>query len=236
MNLTPDQTVFWQWQALRINATLVFTWAIMALLVMVSWQVTRRLSASTRISRWQNILEVLVLGIKQQIEEISQQTPEPYLPFVGTLFIFVAVANFLSIIPGYEAPTSSLSTTTALAICVFFAVPIYGMKKRGFWGYLKEYMKPIPLMLPFNIIGEFSRVISLAVRLFGNMMSGTMIIAILLSIAPLFLPVVMQVMEMLTGLIQAYIFSILAMVYIAAATQMEEDKLKQEQTGDKENG
>lgn len=236
MNLTPDQTVFWQWQALKINATLVFTWAIMTGLVGASWLITRRLSASTRISRWQNVLEVIVLGINQQIEEISQQTPEPYLPFVGSLFIFVAVANFLSIIPGYEAPTSSLSTTTALAICVFFAVPIYGIKTRGFSGYLKEYMKPIPLMLPFNIIGEFSRIIALAVRLFGNMMSGTMIIAILLSIAPLFLPVVMQVMEMLTGLIQAYIFSILAMVYIAAATQLEEDKIKKLEIGDTKNG
>lgn len=219
MNLTPDQIIFWQKGIITINATLVFTWLIMILLVFGSWLVTRKLSASTNISQGQNLLEVLVLGISNQIQEVSQQKPEPYVPFIGTLFIFIAVSNILSIIPGYQPPTGSLSTTAALAICVFVAIPFYGIKKQGFIGYFKKcYLQPTPFMLPFNIIGRFSNTISLAVRLFGNVMSGTMIVAILLSIAPLFFPIIMQAMGLLTGLIQAYIFAILAMVFIAAAT------------------
>ncbi len=220
MNLTPDQIIFWQRGIITINATLVFTWLVMVLLVLGSWLVTRKLSASPNISRGQNLLEVLVLGIENQIKEVSQQEAKPYLPFIGTLFIFIAVSNLLSIIPGYQPPTGSLSTTAALAICVFFAVPLYGIKKQGFMGYFKKYyLQPTPFMLPFNIIGRFSNTISLAVRLFGNVMSGTMIVGILLSIAPLFFPIIMQGMGILTGLIQAYIFAILAMVFIAAATQ-----------------
>ncbi len=219
MNLTPDQIIFWHRGVITINATLVFTWLVMVLLVLGSWLVTRKLSASTNISQGQNLLEVLVLGIGEQIEEVSQQEPKPYIPFIGTLFIFIAVSNLLSIIPGYQPPTGSLSTTAALAICVFFAVPLYGIKKQGFWGYVKKYyLQPTPFMLPFNIIGRFSNTISLAVRLFGNVMSGTMIVGILLSIAPLIFPIIMQTMGILTGLIQAYIFAILAMVFITAAT------------------
>jgi F-type H+-transporting ATPase subunit a len=228
MNLTPDQIVVWQWGAIALNATIVFTWVVMAVLVLFSWFVTRKLSASTRISRGQNLLEVLVLGICAQIREVSQQEPDPYLPFVGTLFIFIATSNLLSILPGYQPPTGSLSTTAALAICVFVAVPIFGINKQGWKGYLKQYLKPSPIVLPFNIIGEFSRVLALAVRLFGNVMSGTMIVAILLSITPLFFPIVMQAMGLLTGLIQAYIFAILAMVYIAAATQVQAEKQQTE--------
>lgn len=220
MNLTPDQIIFWQRGIFTINATLIFTWTVMILLVLVSWLITRKLSASTKISQGQNLLEVLVLGIGNQIREVSQQEPEPYVPFIGTLFIFIALSNLLSVIPGYQPPTGSLSTTAALAICVFFAVPLYGIKKQGFMGYFKKYyLQPTPFMLPFNIIGRFSNTISLAVRLFGNVMSGTMIVGILLSIAPLFFPIVMQTLGLLTGLIQAYIFAILAMVFIAAATK-----------------
>ncbi|MEM8829311.1 MAG: F0F1 ATP synthase subunit A [Cyanobacteria bacterium P01_G01_bin.19] len=220
MNLTPDQIIFWQRGFITLNATIVFTWLVMAFLIIVSWLITRKLSASTKISPGQNLLEVLVLDIGNQIEEVSQQPPEPYIPFIGTLFVFIAISNILAIIPGYQPPTGSLSTTAALAICVFFAVPLYGIKKQGFWGYFKKYyLQPTPFMLPFNIIGRFSNTISLSVRLFGNVMSGTMIVAILLSVAPLFFPIIMQAMGLLTGLIQAYIFAILAMVFIAAATK-----------------
>lgn len=202
-----------------ISATLFFTWLIMLWLVLGSWWITRKLSASTHLRRGQNLLEVLVLGIAQQIEDISQQPAEPFLPFVGTLFIFIAVSNVLTILPGYQPPTGSLSTTAALAICVFLAVPIFGIRQRGLRGYLSSYIQPNPIMLPFNIIGELSRTISLSVRLFGNVMSGTMIVAILLSVAPLLAPALMRGFGLLTGLIQAYIFAILAMVAIAAATQ-----------------
>lgn len=135
----------------------------------------------------------------------------------------------LTILPGYQPPTGSLSTTAALAICVFFAVPIFGMRKQGLVGYLKSYVQPSPVMLPFNIIGELSRTISLSVRLFGNIMSGTMIVAILLSVAPLFAPALMRAFGLLTGLIQAYIFAILAMVAIAAATQSQNSQSQSNQ-------
>ncbi len=221
-NLTPDDIIFWTNGIITINATLVFTWLIMFLLVVFSWLVTRNLSSSTKISRGQNLLEVLVLGIKQQIKEVSQQEPEPYLPFIGTLFIFIALSNILTIFPGYQPPTGSLSTTIALSVCVFFAIPIYGIKKQGFFGYFKKYyLQPSPFMLPFNIISRFSNTISLAVRLFGNVMSGTTIGAILLSIVPFIVPIPLKILGILTGLIQAYIFAILAMVFIAAATQTE---------------
>lgn len=230
MNFTPDQTIYWEWGGFHLNATLVFTWLVMLLLVGGAWWITRGLSASPQIRRGQNLLEVLVMGICDQIHEISDQRPEPYLPFVGTLFIFIAVSNLLSIIPGYQPPTASLSTTTALALCVFCAVPLYGIRKQGLGGYLKQYLQPSPVMLPFNIIGEISRIIALAVRLFGNVMSGTMIVGILLSVAPLLFPVVMQMMGLLTGLIQAYIFAILSMVFIAAVTQVQDQKVQEQTT------
>ncbi|QUY46084.1 F0F1 ATP synthase subunit A (plasmid) [Acaryochloris sp. 'Moss Beach'] len=222
MHLTPDQTIFWQWGMFSLNATLIFTWLVMEVLVVGSWLVTRHLSASTQISRGQNLLEVIVLGIRDQIQEIIDQPAGPYLPFIGTLFIFIALSNLLSVIPGYQPPTGSLSTTTALALCVFFAVPLYGVRKKGVRGYLQQYLQPNPIMLPFNIIGDFSRIVALAVRLFGNVMSGTMIVGILLSVAPLLFPVMMQVLGLLTGMIQAYIFAILAMVFIAAASQVDQ--------------
>jgi F-type H+-transporting ATPase subunit a len=217
MNLTPDQILI-HFGPITLNATLVFTWFVMGLLILGSWWITRKLSASTQISPGQNLLEVLVLGLNDQIRDVSGQAPTTYLPFVGTLFVFIAASNLLSILPGYQPPTGSLSTTAALAICVFVAVPLFGIRQHGLRAYVKQYLEPTPIMLPFNLIGDVSRIISLAVRLFGNVMSGTMIVAILLSIAPLFFPVVMQVFGLLTGLIQAYIFAVLAMVFIAAAT------------------
>jgi F-type H+-transporting ATPase subunit a len=145
-----------------------------------------------------------------------------YLGFIGTLFLFLTTVNLLTILPFYDPPTGSLSTTTALALCVFVAVPLYGIKSQGLGGYLKSYLKPTFIMLPFNIIGELSRTLALAVRLFGNMMSGSMVVAILLTITPLFFPVVMNLLGLLTGMVQAYIFTILAAVFIAAATKASE--------------
>lgn len=217
--ISPDEVILWQWGPVALNATIVFTWLVMAILTAGSWLVTRKLSSELRMSRWQNVLEVLVVGMQKQIRDVTHQDPAPYLPFVGTLFIFIAVANLLSIVPGYLAPTGSLSTTAALAICVFVAVPIYGVAKRGLAGYLKNYVQPTVFMLPFNIIGELSRTLALAVRLFGNVMSSAKIAAILLLIAPLFFPILMHALGLLTGLIQAYIFAILAMVYITSATR-----------------
>ena len=218
MTISPDSIVFWQWGAVSLNATLVFTWAVMALLTIGAWAITRRLSDGPELSRWQNLLEVLVTGVRDQIREVSRQDPTPYLPFIGTLFIFIATCNLLAIVPGYVPPTGSLSTTAALALTVFVAVPVFGVAQEGVGPYLRHYIRPSVFMLPFNIIGEISRTIALAVRLYGNVMSGTIIVAILLGLAPFFFPVVMQVLGLITGLIQAYIFAVLAVVYIASAT------------------
>jgi len=220
LNISPDEIIYCQFGPVPITATLAFTWAVMALMVIGSWLITRRLTDHPHMSRGQNMLEVLVLGMQSQIREISQQDPARYLPFVGTLFLFVAVCNLLTIVPGYQAPTGSLSTTAALGLCVFVAVPVYGIQTRGLRSYLKQYMEPNVFMLPFNVIGELSRTLALMVRLFGNIMSGAMIVAILLTIVPFFFPVIMQALGLLTGLIQAYIFAILAMVYIASATRV----------------
>ncbi len=219
MEISPDQYVFLKWGAFSLNATTVFTWIVMALLVVVARLVTWNLSDTEQISRWQNLLEVLVTGMREQIRSVSQQDPKQYLPFIGTLFLFIATSNMLMILPGFRPPTGSLSTTTALAICVLLAVPIYGVAERGIGGYLRKYLQPTVFMLPFNIIGELSRTLALAIRLYGNVMSGTVIVAILIGITPFVFPVVLQLLGLLTGLIQAYIFAVLAMVYIASATQ-----------------
>jgi len=217
MELSPDQTIFWQHGFITINLTLVTTWAIMLVLVLTAALVTRKLKTDIHISRWQCFLEMIVTGINEQIKEIGLRKPEQYIGFIGTLFLFIGVANICIIFPGYTPPTASLSTTTALALCVFIAVPFFGISKSGLKGYLKSYLKPTFIMLPFNLISEISRTLALAVRLFGNIMSGGMIVAILLSISPFIFPVIMNALGLLTGTVQAYIFSILATVYIAAA-------------------
>ena len=164
-------------------------------------------------------------AIEKQIEEVGLRHPQKYIAFIGTLFLFIALANLFTIVPGYAPPTSSLSTTAALALCVFVAVPFFGMRDQGLAGYLRSYVQPTVIMLPFNIISEFSRTLALAVRLFGNMMSGAMIIAILLTITPFIFPIFMTLLGLLTGMVQAYIFAILATVYIAAATSTRKPKV-----------
>ncbi len=219
MHLSPDQIIFWQHGFLKLNGTIVFTWGLMLVLVVGSKLITRKLSTDLKRARWQNLLEILVTSIEKQIEEVGLRHPEKYIGFLGTLFLFIATASLFTIVPGFEPPTASLSTTVALALCVFVAVPLFGIEDQGVGGYLKSYVKPTVIMLPFNIISEVSRTLALAVRLFGNMMSGAMIIAILLTITPFIFPIVMTVLGLLTGMVQAYIFGILAAVYIAAATR-----------------
>jgi F-type H+-transporting ATPase subunit a len=218
MNLSPDQTIMFEVWGLPINATIFYTWVVMALLTVVSMLITRNLRPDVPPNRWRTTLEVIVQGIQSQINEVARGSSRYLLYYAGTLFLFVAMSNLLLVIPGFEPPTSSLSTTTGLAISVLIAVPLFGITSRGIGGYLKTYLQPSFIMLPFNIISEFSRGISLAIRLYGNIMSGAVIAAILLSVAPFFFPVVMDVLGLLTGMIQAYIFAILATVYISSAT------------------
>ena len=222
MNISPDQTVLLDFGPVSINATLVFTWLTIALLAGLARWITRKLSTTGELSSWQNCLEVLVEGAQRQIRDIARQDPDPFLSFIVTLFLFIATCNLLAVAPGYEPPTGSLSTTTALALCVFCAVPFYGIRRHGLRRFLHLYLEPTPLMLPLNLIGELARTLALAVRLYGNVMSGGLVAAILLLVAPFVFPALMNVLGLLTGLIQAYIFAVLATVFIAAATAAQE--------------
>ncbi len=216
MNLTPDQVVYWQWGVFTVNATLVFTWLTMAVMVAGSWLVTRNLDAGTKPGRGQALLEMVIVLMQEQIEEVVPDDAERYLPFVGTIFLFIAISTVLGSIPGVHVVAASLSTTAALAICVFVAVPLFGIAQQGVGQYLKYYIKPSVFMAPFHVIGELSRTLALAVRLFGNLMSGNVIVAILLVVAPFVFPAILEAFGLLIGLIQAYVFAILALVYIAS--------------------
>jgi len=227
MHLSPDELVLWQHGFFKLNLTIVTTWGLILVLAVGARLITRNLTSEIHISRWQSLLEIVVTLIRKQIEEVGLRQPEKHLAFLGTLFLFIAVSNLFTIFPGYEPPTGSLSTTIALALCVFVAVPLFGIAEQGLGGYLQEYLKPTYLMLPFNIVSELSRTLALAIRLFGNMMSGTMIIGILLTVTPFIFPIIMSMLGLLTGMVQAYIFSILATVYIAAASQARQHEAKE---------
>ncbi len=228
MNISPDSIIIFEWRGIALTATVVFSWVVMSLLILISWLVTRRLTSDTRPGQYQTFIEAVVVFIRDQIKDVMRRDPEPFLPFLGTLLLYISLSNFLSMVPGYQPPTGSIHTTAALALCVFFAVPFFGIAEQGIGGYLKHYIEPTPIMLPFNIIGELSRTLALAVRLFGNVMSGTLIAAILIGVIPILLPAVMRLLDLLVGQIQAYIFAVLSMVYIASAIQSgkknEEDK------------
>jgi len=225
MPITPDHLIFWQWGFVHLNATIAYTWVVMLLLTLISWRVTRQLRFSElHRSHWQNALEVVVQAIRNQIHDICPEAGDAYLPFVGTLFLFIATCSLLEVVPGWHAPTGSLSTTAALALCVAVAVHAFGMLRRGFTGYLRHYIRPTFIMLPFHLLTETTRSLALAVRLFGNIMSGSTIVGILLAISPFVFPMIMQVFGLLMGLVQAYVFAILATVYIAAAVQAQRDR------------
>ncbi len=218
MELTPDSTIVFVAWSIPVNATIFHTWIIMALLTGISILITRNLRPDKPPNRWRTMLEVIVQGIQGQIAEVARRPAPRLIYFVGTLFLFIVTSNLLMVVPGFHPPTASLSTTVGLTLSVLAAVPLFGIASRGLRGYLKSYLEPSAIMLPFNIISEFSRGVSLAIRLYGNIMSGAVIAAILLSVAPFFFPVVMDLLGLLTGLIQAYIFAILATVYISSAT------------------
>ncbi|MCK9196032.1 MAG: F0F1 ATP synthase subunit A [Syntrophales bacterium] len=221
--ISPDQVILFSWWFVTISATLAYTWLVMGVLVIGSILITGNLSSNPTMTRWQSVLEVLVETIRSEIRDVVKDGVDTYFPFIGTLFLFILFSNVFTFIPGYVAPTSSLTTTAALAILVFFAVPFYGISKQGILEYLKEYFRPTFIFFPFHVMGELSRTLALAVRLFGNLMSHEKVIAILLAVTPLFFPVVMQVLGLLIGIIQAYIFAVLTIVYIASATQSHEE-------------
>ncbi len=175
--------------------------------------------ARQRKAGWAIVAELIVEHFEAIMSDMFGRDPRPFTPLVVTLALFIATANLLGLVPGLKAPTADLATTSALALVVFLAVPLYGIRDRGVRGYLAHYLEPTPLLLPFEVITEFSRTLALAVRLFGNMMSEELVIAVLLSLAGLLVPVPIMMLAVLTGVIQAYIFAVLTVVYLTAAVQ-----------------
>ncbi len=216
MTLSPDEVVVFTVGPLAVSATLVYTWVVMAVLVGAALLMARGLRAEPPLGRGQLVLEALVGFVLDQVREVTRQEPERYLPFAGTLFLFILTSNVLGVVPGFASPTGSLTTTGALAIAVFLAVPAFGVARLGLRGYLRTYLEPTPLMLPFTVLGEVSRTIALAMRLFGNVMSSSMIVAILLAVAPLVFPALMEAFGLFFGVLHAYIFTVLALVYVAS--------------------
>lgn len=215
--ITPDQVVFFDRGFVKVNATIFFTWVTMAVMFIGAWLATRRIGSRDEPGRWEVFIEVAVDYIENQIREISGGAiGRDLVPFIATLFSFITVASVLGVVPGFIPPTGSLSTTAGLAMVVLVSVPIFGILREGVGTYLRRYLAPSPLMLPFNIISELSRTIALAIRLFGNVMSMTKLVAIIVAIVPLLFPVVFSALGLLTGVIQAYIFAILATVYITS--------------------
>jgi F-type H+-transporting ATPase subunit a len=208
-------TVLFHLGPVAITRAVVTTWIIMAALAIVFRLATRRLEMQP--DRRQAVLEVIVTGIAGQIEDVIRKDARPFLPMLGTLFIFLVVANLSGLLPGVEAPTSRIETPAALALIVFFSVHYFGVRARGIRGYLASFAEPKLIMLPLNILSEVTRTFSLMVRLFGNVMSGEFVIALVLALAGLFVPIPLMVLEILVGLVQAYIFTVLATVFIGAA-------------------
>jgi F-type H+-transporting ATPase subunit a len=198
-----------------ITAPVLVTWGIMAALTIGSWLLTRRLSLHP--SAAQTVLEMVVDVTAGQIRDTMRADPRPYLPLIGTLFLFILCANWSSLIPGIEPPTAHLETDAALASIVFVAIAVFGIRARGVGGWLTSFAEPSWLLLPLNVVESVTRTFSLLVRLFGNVMGGAFVIAIILSLTGLLVPIPLMALELLTGAIQAYIFSVLAMVFIGGA-------------------
>ncbi len=198
-----------------ITEPVVVTWGLMIVLALGGFLATRSLTVAP--SRSQTVLEVIVGAIEEQIRDTMRVAPAPYLPLVGTLFVFILAANWSSLAPGIEPPTAHIETDAALALIVFFAVIYFGVRARGLGGYLKTFAEPTFVMIPLNVIETFTRIFSMIVRLFGNIMSGVFIIGIILSLAGLLVPIPLMALDLLTGAVQAYIFTVLAMVFIGGA-------------------
>ena len=210
-----SDTVLIQIGAVPISRQVVTTWVIMIVLSVGCWLLTRRLAS--RVGGAHSIVEMAVMAFIDHISHIVGKDARPLLPLLGTLLVFLVVANLSGILPGVKAPTAKLETPAALAVVVFVSVHYFGIRARGWLGYLASFAKPKPIMLPLNLISEVTRTFSLTVRLFGNVMSGEFVIALIVALAGLFVPIPFMALEILLGLVQAYIFTVLATVFIGAA-------------------
>lgn len=211
-----DSHILFYLFGLPINATLFYTWLTMIVVVALSIWATHNLTATKNIGKRQVVTEMLVTTICGQIHDVSNDRPHKYISLIGTFFLFIATANFLSLLPWFDPPTASLSTTAAFASVVFFAIPYFGIRNAGVKKYFKKFVDPTPVMLPLNILSDFSSTFALAFRLYGNMLSGIVIVTALMMLAPFIVPIPLQLLGLLTGTIQAYIFALLAIVYVSA--------------------
>ncbi len=201
---------------IHVTTPVVVTWAIMAALTLVGYLISRHLDVRNP-SAVQTVAEVIVEVTSAQIGDIVRRDPRPFLPLVGTLFLFILAANWSAIVPGVEAPTAHLETDAALAGIVFAATIWFGVTMRGVGGYLKSFAEPNYVMAPLNFIGTVARTFSLMVRLFGNVVGGAFVISIILSLAGLLVPIPLMALDLLISAVQAYIFAILAAVFIGGA-------------------
>jgi len=215
----------------EIVATYVVTAGLSALLGLLAFIAGRQLKLEG-LSLWQTAIEIFVGWIEKTVREVVDEDPAPYVPLIATLMVFIACCNLLSVVPVVRPPTAEISTTVALALVVFVAVPVYGIRRLGLLEYLAGFGRPSPFLIPFNLLGEVTRTLALAVRLFGNVMSATLVGAVLVSLAGFLVPIPLMFLDILIGLLQAYIFGILATVYIAAAMQVERRHASQEDPRD----
>jgi F-type H+-transporting ATPase subunit a len=202
---------------IEVAGTVAYSLIVSA--VLIGFALLVRYGLGRRLSGWQMAAEFLIDHLEGVMRDMFACDPRPYTPLVVTLALFIGTANLIGLVPGMQAPTADFSTTAALAAVVFLAVPFYGIRARGLRGYLRHYLEPTPLLLPLEIITEFSRTLALAIRLFGNVMSEELIIAVLLLIAGLLVPVPLMMLAIITGLVQAYIFAVLTVVYLSAAVR-----------------
>lgn len=198
-----------------VSVTVMTTWGIMIVLTVVFAAATRFLSV--RPNTIQAVLELLVSTTDAQVKSTLQRDPAPYRAVIGGLFIFILFANWSSLIPRVEPPTAKLETDAALAFIVFVATLYFGIRENGALGYLKTFAEPTWVMIPLNLVEQITRTFSLMVRLFGNVMSGVFVVGIVLSLAGLLVPIPLMALDLLTGAVQAYIFAVLATVFIGAA-------------------
>ncbi len=211
----PD--VVLQLGAVQVTGTVVYSLLVSGILIVFA--VLVRMGLKRGASRWSVAAEFLVEHLEGIMHDMSASDPRPYTPLIVTLTLFIGTANLLGLVPGMHSPTADFSTTAALAVLVFLAVPFYGIRARGLRGYLRHYLEPSPVLLPLEIVTEFSRTLALAVRLFGNVMSEELVIAVVLTIAGLLVPIPLMLLAVLTGVVQAYIFAVLTVVYVSAAVR-----------------
>ena len=210
-----------------ITNTVVTTWVIIALLGLLSWSVSHRLRMDP--SPWQTAIEGIIAAIDEFITEVEPRHSARLLPFIGTLWIFLVIANLSGLVPGVHSPTRDLSATAALAILVFLSTHWFGIRIQGLKRYLRHYLRPSPVLLPFHLVSEITRTVALAVRLFGNMMSLEMAALLILMVAGFLAPVPILMLHIIEALVQAFIFGMLALIYVAGGIQSQQSRQRKEE-------